>query len=169
MEEMTACAPLSGTIYDADKDTVHQAILSFTTGHPSEDWVKDYDKYKDGRRSMQALRDHFRGEGNATRRIVEAERLKKSLHYKKERSLAFETFLTSSKKMFNIYQKEGEAMKEDAKLRFLFDKTQHPSLTATVAVLEAPITAGATISYTTAANHLSTAVSKLTEFQSKNV
>ena len=70
--------------------------------------------------------------------------------------------------MFNIYEKEGEAMTEDAKLRFLFDKTQHPTLAAQVAALEAQITAGANISYTTAANHLSTAVSRLPEFLSKN-
>ena len=70
--------------------------------------------------------------------------------------------------MFNIYDKEGEAMTEDAKLRFLFEKTQHPTLAAQVAAVEAQITAGATISYTTAANHLSTAVSKLPEFLSKN-
>ena len=168
MEETVYCAPLNGTIFDADKNTVHQAILSFTTGYPSEDWIKDKNKYRDGCRSMKALRDHFAGEGNATRRIAEADRLKKSLHYKNERSLAFETFLTRSQKMFNIYEKEGEAMTEDAKLRFLFDKTQHPTLTAQVAALEAQITAGANISYTTAANHLSTAVSKLPEFLSKN-
>ena len=43
---------------------------------------------------MKALRDHFKGEGNATRRIAEAERLHESLHYKNERSLSFEVFLT---------------------------------------------------------------------------
>ena len=73
MEKTIYCASLNGTIYDADKDTVHQAILSFTTGHPSEDWIKDKNKYKDGRHSMQALKNHFAGEGNATRRIAEAD------------------------------------------------------------------------------------------------
>ena len=41
MEETVYCAPLNGTIFNADKNTVHQAILSFTTGYPSEDWIKD--------------------------------------------------------------------------------------------------------------------------------
>ena len=53
-------------------------------------------------------------------------------------------------------------------MRFLFDKTQHPTLAAQVAALEAQITTGANISYTTAANHLSTAVSRLPEFLFKN-
>ena len=61
--------------------------VSFTTGQPSEDWVKPSDRLKDGRRSMILLRDHFSGEGNAARRITEADRLKDYLHYKNERSL----------------------------------------------------------------------------------
>ena len=65
---------------------------------------------------MQALRDHFPGEGKYTRRIVEAERMKKSLHYKNERSLSFEMFLTKYQKMFIIYEKEGEPVIEDSKL-----------------------------------------------------
>ena len=54
---------------------------------------------------MQALRDHFSGEGNFTRRIIEADRMKKSLHYKNERSSSFEMHLTKCQKMLNIYDK----------------------------------------------------------------
>ena len=75
MEETIFCAPLNGAIFDFDKDTVHQALLSFTTGYPWEHWIKDKNKYKDGRQSMKALRDHFAGKGNATRRIAEADEL----------------------------------------------------------------------------------------------
>ena len=55
---------------------------------------------------MQALRDHFPGEGKSTKIIVEVERMKKSLQYKNERSLSFEMFLPKFQKMFNIYDKE---------------------------------------------------------------
>ena len=82
MDETIYCAPLTGTYYDADKQTVHQILVSFTTGNPSEDWIKSLFQYRDGRRSMKALKDHFAGEGNATRRIAEADHLKSSLHYK---------------------------------------------------------------------------------------
>ena len=81
------CAPLNGVHYEADRYTVFQQILSFTTGQPSEDWIKSTRKYADGRRSMQALRDHFSGEGNASRNIAEAERLRENLHYKNERAM----------------------------------------------------------------------------------
>ena len=76
--ERIACVPLAGVGYEADRSTVHQSLVSFTTGQPSEDWIKQINRYKDGRRSMAALRGHFSGEGNATRRIAEADRLKAS-------------------------------------------------------------------------------------------
>ena len=64
-----ACVPLSGVHYEADRYSVFQQLLSFTTGHPSEDWIKSTRRYADGRRSMKALRDHFLGEGNVTKSI----------------------------------------------------------------------------------------------------
>ena len=68
VEECIACAPLNGVGYDSDRSAVHQALVSFTSGQPSENWIKSINQYKDGRRSMKKLRDHFTGKGNATRR-----------------------------------------------------------------------------------------------------
>ena len=143
-------------------------IVAFTTGQPSGDWIKNTLRFSDGRRSMKALRAHFAGEGNATRNMAEADRLKESLHYKGERSMAFETFLTQCQKMYNIYEKEGEPMTDEAKVRFLYKKVQHAGLRGTIDALKAQQTAGAIITYTMAANHLSTAVSELPEYLSKN-
>ena len=168
ISQTIACAPLNGEYYEADKQSVFNMIVSFTTGQPSGDWIKDTLRYSDGRRSMRALRDHFAGEGNATRNMAEADMLKDSLHYKSERSMPFETFLTNCQKMFNIYEKEGEPMPDDAKTRFLFKKVQHNGLQTAIAALRAQQTAGTAITYTMAANHLSTAVSELPEYISKN-
>ena len=77
---------------------------------------------------MTALRNHFSGEGNATRNMAEAERLRESLHYKNERSMPFERVLTKCQKMYNIYEQEGEPMSEEAKIRFLFKKVVHTDL-----------------------------------------
>ena len=65
---------------------------------------------------MKALRNHFAGEGNAFRNMAEADRLKENLLYKNERAMTFEAFLTNCQKMYNVYEKEGEAMAEEAKL-----------------------------------------------------
>ena len=117
---------------------------------------------------MKALPDHFAGEGNATRNKATADRLKDSLHYKSERAMTFKSFLTGCQKMFNIYEKEGEPMTDDAKTRFLFKQVQNASLRGAIKALKAQQTAGVNVTYTMAANHLSTAVSELPEFISKN-
>ena len=163
-----ACAPLKGEYFNADKITVFNMIVSFTTGQPSGDWIKDTLKHSDGRRSMEALRTHFAGEGNASRTIADADRLKEQLHYKSERAMAFETFLTQLQKMFNIYREQGEEVPEDQKVRILFKKIQHNDLDGAIQALKAQQTAGTNITYTMAANHLSTAVSELPEYLAKN-
>ena len=40
VDETVYCAPLSGSYYDADKQTVYQSLVSFATGQPTEDWIK---------------------------------------------------------------------------------------------------------------------------------
>ena len=64
---------------------------------------------------MQALRDHFYGEGNATKIIIEAERLQVYLHYKSERLMTFDLFFTKCQKIFSIFRYKNEEMDEKAK------------------------------------------------------
>ena len=75
--------------------------------------------------------------------------------------MSFETFLTQCQNIFNIYEKEGEEMSDEAKVRFLFRKVQNSGLRSSIDALKAAKTTGTVISYTMAANHLSTAVSEL--------
>ena len=168
MSQTIECAPLNGEYFEADKRTVFNMIVSFTTGKPSADWIKSTLRFNNGRRSMAALRAHFAGEGNASRNKADADRLKESLHYKSERSMTFEAFLTNCQKMFNIYETEGEPMADDAKIRFLFKKVQHPGLQTAIAALRVQMNLGTVVTYTMAANHLSTAVSELPEHIAKN-
>ena len=163
-----ACAPLQGEYYDADRLAVFNMLVSFTTGQASGDWIKTTIRYADGRRSMAALKAHFAGEGNATRNVAEADRLKETLHYKSERAMPFETFLTQMQKMFNIYEKEGEEILEDQKVRLLFKKVQHKDLDTAKSALQAQQTMGNALTYLTCANHLSARVSELPEYLSKN-
>ena len=121
-----ASAPLIGPAFDADKKIVHQLMVFFTQGEMSEDWIKPVKSQKDEREDMKRLRDHFSGEGNATRRIAVAERLRDTLFYKNERSMTFEVFCHKVQKMFNIFEQQKEPMTEEAKVRFLLKKIQHP-------------------------------------------
>ena len=65
--------------------------------------------------------------------------------------MAFKTFLTQCQKMLNIYEKEGEEMSDEAKVRFLFRKVHHSGLRSSIDALKATQTTGTVISYTMAA------------------
>ena len=143
-------------------------IVAFITRQTSSTWIKHTLKSSNGRLSMKALRDYFTSEGNAKRNIAEADHLKNSHHYNNERSMTFENFLIQCQKMYNIYDKEEKPMSDEAKVRFLFKSVHHEKFQVEISTLKAQITAGMPITYTIASNHLSTAVSELSEYITKN-
>jgi hypothetical protein len=63
---------------------------------------------------MIALRNHYSGEGNTSRRIAQAERYHDTLYCKHEKSLSFLNFLDKIQKMFNMFEEEGESITEQA-------------------------------------------------------
>jgi hypothetical protein len=82
---------------------------------------KEFKRSKNGCRDFIALTTHFTGEGNNTRRFGDEERLKKTLRYKDERAMSFQTFLAKTKHMFNIFEEVGQPKTESAKIRSLLD------------------------------------------------
>ena len=169
-ERATACAPLSGAAFDADKRRVHQLMVSFTQGQLSEDWIKPVKRLKNGREDMKRLRAHFSGEGNASRRIAIAERLRDTLFYKNERAMTFELFCNKAQKMFNIFEQQNEPWTEEMKVRFFLKKVQHPQLEAVVESLKTRFSTDppGTITIPLCANHIAAAVSELPDYFASN-
>ena len=126
--EMIACAPLHRAHFRADAQHVHQLLKNYLVPETAEQWIKGLEVYGDGRRNMMALREHYSREGNASCRIATAERMRESLHYKSEHSLAFSVFLDRMQRMFNIYKEEQEEFSENAKIHELLKQVQHPQL-----------------------------------------
>ena len=146
---------LVGPQFEADARKVHQIILSHVIGENAEQWIKSVKKHADGRRDMLELRKHYRGEGNQTRRIGDADRLRDTLHYKGESSMPFVTFLSKCQKMFNLYEQTSEPMTESAKLRFLFEKTANTELRPAVEALKTSLSQDPdAFSFASASNHL---------------
>lgn len=163
-DRMIACAPLTGQYFQADSRRVHTLLTGFLQGELTENWIRPLAPYQDGRRDMIALRNHYAGEGNSTRRISDANRIRSSLHYKSERSLPFGKFMDSLQRMFTIFEEEGEPLTERAKVDELLTKVQHPGLTAAIAHLRYQLnTTGVT--FTIAANHLNSTISQTPDYQ----
>ena len=139
-------------------------MIGFLQGENTENWIRNIAKYQDGRRDIIALRRHYAGEGNSTRRIADAKRIQSTLHYKAERALPFNKFLDSLQRMFTIFQEEGEPLTERAKVDELLTKVQNTALHAAVAQLRYQLnTVG--ITFTIAANHLNSEISQTPDYQ----
>jgi hypothetical protein len=162
-EQAIACAPLEGPTFQADARKVHQLIKSFLQTETAEQWIKPIARRQSGRDDMQALRSHYSGEGKTSRRIADAERLRDSLHYKNEKSLPFSTFLDKLQKMFNIFEEEQETITEQAKVRMLLKKVEHPQLQDAVGALRVRAQMDGT-TFTECANHLAAIVSELPDY-----
>ena len=163
-ERMIRRAPLRGQYYIADARRVHNLIIGFLQGEHTENWIRAIAKFQDGRKDMIALRRHYAGEGNSTRRISDAKKIQSTLHYKTERALPFNKFLDSLQRMFTIFEEENEPLTERAKVDELLTKVQNSSLSAAVAQLRYQLnTTG--ITFTVAANHLNSEVSQTPDYQ----
>ena len=163
-EEIIACAPLNGPKFRADARKVHQLLKNFLTAESAEQLIRPLAPRGNGRDDVLELRCHYEGEGNQSRRIASADKYRKTLHYKSERAMPWETFLDRMQKKFNIYKEEGEEMTENAKLHELLKRTKHPQLIESVKALEVQYDMDG-LTYTQAANHLTAAVSKLPDYQ----
>jgi hypothetical protein len=139
VEECIARARLDGTEFAEDSRTVHQIIQSLTVGENAAHWLKDNVRKRNGRLDMVALRSHFRGAGNQSRRINQANHLQEKLHYKNERAMPFSDFISKVKEMFNIFADCGEPHPESAKLRFLWERVSSPILLPTVDAMKAQL------------------------------
>ena len=49
INKTVACAPLEGGYYAADRMSIFNIVVSFTTGQPSGEWIKTMMKHSDGR------------------------------------------------------------------------------------------------------------------------
>lgn len=158
-EECIARCPLTGPAFEQDAKTVHQIVVSYTTGENAEQWIKGAKRAKNGRTDVITLRGHHAGQGNQTRRIADAERMEKTLFYKDERSMTFANFLGKMQTMFNIYDEVDEPKTDAAKLRMLLDKIQSNGLQGHVQTVRTAVAANpAAFDFEAAANFLGSLV-----------
>ena len=84
MAHTIACAPLKDATFRTDAQKVHQLLMDFLVAESVEKWIKNLALRVNGRLDMEALRNHYGGEGNASQHIAMAEKLRETLHYKSE-------------------------------------------------------------------------------------
>jgi hypothetical protein len=98
--------------------------MGFVQGESAEQWLKDKMKFQDGRKDILALKAHFGGVGNVTRRLADADHTYQNLYYKAEKSLPFEKFLNKAQDMWNIYEENNQPYNEVGKIRWIFQQVK---------------------------------------------
>jgi hypothetical protein len=96
---------------------------------PPKIWIKPKEKRQNFQLDFKALQAHYGGKGNKSVRIKEAEVLRNSLHYKNERAMSLEKFLTNMQAIFTGFKNNKELLTDAQKIQLLFQTVQSPSLT----------------------------------------
>ena len=155
-EKAIACAPLFGPTFEADATKLHQKHIAWTRDQDSFQFIKKLRSKNNGRLDQLALVDHYDGAGNKEVRLQQAIKLKATLHYKNERVLKFDLYLSKIEEMCNAFDDSEQAMYEKEKFEFLMTRCQNPMLQVDIASLRTdrakdPISC----TYEFAANYLS--------------
>jgi hypothetical protein len=86
-------APLEGTTFEQDNNTVWNILRSFTIGTPAWERIRQLDGSSNGRQGMIRLCSHYDGPDKRRARINEAKAIIEKLHYKGEGYMIFEKFV----------------------------------------------------------------------------
>jgi DNA mismatch repair ATPase MutS len=136
-------------------------IKSLVVGEHAEQWIKGGFTKKNGRDDLLKLSAHFQGKGNSSKSIHDAERLWDSLHYKNERALSFENFISKAQAMWNMFSINEETKSKSAQVRWLLNSIQDPTLVATIASLNVDVDKDPEKwDFDTCANHIASQIRK---------
>ena len=127
-------APLTGAAFRADTQAVHRTIIDSLVDTEGHEWVGPVEHHQSGRRTMEALRNHYDGPDGKTRRIAAAQQQISSLHYKGEAAMPFDTFTARLSQAYRLLKDNGEVYTELTKVTTMLKKinNSHPQLQAAI-------------------------------------
>ena len=99
---------LQGAAYEQDNIMVYHMLKSFLVESPGWPWIEPFDATENGREAFWAWANHYNGDGELSKRVQLAKAKIKSLHYKNERSMPFETYQTHLTKCILTLRKRAE-------------------------------------------------------------
>ena len=86
-------APMTGPFYLEDNQKVFRITKQWTLLTPAFSWIRPFDLAEDGRGAVAAMRDHYDGPGETAKKLAKAEAEMKTIHYRNEQSMTFETYV----------------------------------------------------------------------------
>jgi hypothetical protein len=126
-EERRYQVALAGPEFNQDDKAVYLKLKGFCLDTPAWEWIREFDRQMSGRNAMIALRMHYEGEGEVSKRIGVAHATLDSSLYRNEFTFSFERFSTRMKMAFTVLEKHGEPYAEMTKVKMLNDRIQIPN------------------------------------------
>ncbi len=137
-EEKLFQMPLAGTEYDHDNRMVYHKLKAFLINTPGWVWIETFNSTANGRDAFWAWSNHYNGQGELSKRTGLAKASLANLHYKNERSMSFERYVSLMTKAFTTLNKdEEERLSQTKQVEKLLNgiKTPDAELTAAKAVI----------------------------------
>jgi hypothetical protein len=115
-------APLTGPFYLQDNQKVYHVTKQWTLNTPAFAWVRPYDSTEDGRAAIAAMRDHYDGPGETAKKLARAEAELKTIHYRNEQSMTFETYVNKLNEIYFVFAEAQQPLTHEQKVKTMCEK-----------------------------------------------
>ena len=114
-EERLYQLQLAGAAFETDNRTVFRLLKEYLNNTAGWAWIEAFNDTEDGRDAFWAWADHYNGAGELSKRTELAKASIKTLHYKSETAMPFETFSEKLTRAMAVLDKdEQEKLKSQA-------------------------------------------------------
>jgi hypothetical protein len=133
-EALVHSSPLVGTVFNEDNRKVFGIIKQSVADTTNWDWIKTLNRAQNGRGAIELLRAHFDGPGEVEKRIANANQAMESLHYIKESTFPFSSYVTGLNACYKTLEEAGEPITERNKVSIMLKgiSNQNPYMAAAI-------------------------------------
>ncbi|MGH7974125.1 MAG: hypothetical protein ACREBR_01265 [bacterium] len=160
MERLICTVPLEGELFTRDNRVVYGIIKSLVLEGPGWNWIIHLDREENGRAAWKAIKDHYEGKSETSRRKDEAYKsLGNSLYVGERKNFTFEVYTNIHQKAHQDLMRMGEPVPENRKVQIFMDNIRDSYLTAGKAAVLASETMSS--NFVVAANYLANFVARM--------
>jgi hypothetical protein len=158
-ERLVLTTPHTGAAYNEDNGNVWTLIKQLTLDGPAWAYISKYDKKRDARKAILALRAHYEGDTAMSKTKADAYAVLKHTVWKTEtRNWTFEQYITLLSRAHQTLEEYGEPVAESKKVQDLLDGIE-PNAFMVAGIAQVMADPAKKRDFTEASNYLSQFVS----------
>ena len=136
-EKAVLAVPITGRLYNKENLTVHNIILrNIADTSDKFTYVKPYIKKYDGRTDIKALRSRYENVAMQEQYVVKAKRTIETIHYRNERAMTFEKFVSKIVKDIDELEKRWRGMNNAENFEIIWNRVSNAELSQYLTALK---------------------------------